>query len=311
MWRLLPNVLCSKTTGCLSQRKIFFLQLIVLVFFLHVSIFGLYALAVFLFSTKEKFDLSLSNKAVTYVLLPLQRNAGAKKTAALDVAKKSQLKSHVITMQTYLDKKSKQSAPKVSKATISAKLATTKSAKKVAQVVEEKASIKIQDTVKKNKANSLERATAKQRVVKHEIVDVDIEQIAEHKKNESKDVASEVKQDNQNVISALEVESNQIDESLNENDVIFVGAVELQHHMVGSKIQQTIQQHWNVPIGMEQGTSCELQVKIGDAGQAVTLQVIKSSGVLVYDSCARKTLQKIEYPKQVWNKTITIVLGAT
>ena len=101
------------------------------------------------------------------------------------------------------------------------------------------------------------------------------------------------------------------DDDFDENNVVFIGYEELDQSIVGSKIQHEIQQVWTPPVGMKSDIECEIRVKVDQNGQALETKIVKSSGVFVYDATAKKTLQKIDYPKEVFNKSITIVLGAS
>lgn len=98
------------------------------------------------------------------------------------------------------------------------------------------------------------------------------------------------------------------DENLDE--VIFIGYEQLDKCVISSKIQHAIQQNWAVPVGAAPGLSCHVKVTISDQGTAKAVVVEKSSNVLVYDNAARRALLQVEYPQEVYNKTISIVLGS-
>ena len=115
-------------------------------------------------------------------------------------------------------------------------------------------------------------------------------------------------------------EKQSIDQLVNQDDVsgsdidlenvVFVGYEQLDNSITGLKIQHEILQHWNPPVGIPPGVSCQLRVHVDGQGKAKQIKITKSSGRLVYDVTARQALSACEFPKEIWNKHNTITLGS-
>jgi hypothetical protein len=93
------------------------------------------------------------------------------------------------------------------------------------------------------------------------------------------------------------------------DEVIFVGYEQFDECVISSKIQQAVVQTWTPPVGIDVGTSCEMKIKVSSQGTADTVEIIKGSGILVYDTSARTALSQVEFPQEVYGKVIRIVLG--
>jgi hypothetical protein len=305
MWHWLPSALCNRYSWCLSARKFFFLQLIGLVFALHVLIVLGYMLIACVFAKKHRYDVSLARSGLTYVLMPLQKTV---QQSRVTVSGNVHKKSNVIDLSTYQARKKNKKKNLEKK--LPAKTLTSALSKQKNPVVPAKKqpSVVVTDQVKPSKKIKKEKTT-----VQTVQMSLDIQNVL------SADLEKQnvpVLQPEPVIPPAIEeksvgVQQKSDDQNFDENNVVFIGYQDLDRSVVGSKIQHTIQQSWAAPVGMSPGTSCEIQLKISEQGHAYESKIIKSSGVFVYDSTAKKTLQMIEYPQEVWNKTITIVLGAT
>ncbi|OGB85954.1 hypothetical protein A3J41_02220 [candidate division TM6 bacterium RIFCSPHIGHO2_12_FULL_38_8] len=318
-------MLCNKSSICFSSRRLFFLQLLGIVLGMHCAIFATYALVGWLVSGTDRFKISLTQSGgATYVLMPFQKRVDQKNQKVLSGVSNVYKKSNVIDHETYQRKKNAQKKSKiVATAQKSASKKSLKSGTKAAQAAKKpQASVMMQTQSKKQ--SKLKRSKISAKI--QEIVEVEK---SEQKLEEKMTVpilspvpsAATVTQSLQKA-SAGTVEDSVINEAKNtelepavdddfdENNVIFVGYEELDKSIVGSKIQHSVQQIWTPPAGMSKDVSCEVQIKIGADGQAVQAKVVKPSGVFVYDAAARKTLMALDYPQEVWNKNITIVLGS-
>lgn len=310
MWHWLPNALCNRSSLCISARKAFFLQLLGLVFVGHVFVLSFYGVGCWLFAKKHHFDISLVQSGATYVLLPLQKKA--------DVLSKSKKinsnfnkKSEVVDLATYeKQKKGKKGSVAIA---VEPQKKSSQSNKKMIAIRSKSAKKERSGVVMVDKAKNTKKSKNKKTLVKvKEVAEKSI--LSEEPKLEGIDKKAESVLQLEPILPAgKEPETTQLgsEVAFNENDVIFVGYQELDQTMIGAKIQHTIQQEWSPPVGMNDGISCQVQVKIDDQGKAVQTQIVTSSGVFVYDAAAKKTLLTIEYPQEVWNKTITISLGAS
>jgi hypothetical protein len=325
MWRWLPSVLCNKSLGCFSERRLFFLQLIGIVFGIHVAVFMMYGIVGWIQNGHDRYKISLTQSGATYVLMPLQKKVDQKNRKINSDETRALKKSNVIDHETYQRKKN---ARKKSTTTVVEKKAATKNkvpAKSLTQSKKQQASIKMQaSTMQTSKMQATAKQTkSKKTKIKKSVTkiqdEVKLPEIVQPKEVVAEQAAAVVPIQAavvepvaaQSIDVADEVETDALLDDFDEDNVIFVGYEELDQSMIGSKIQHEIQQNWTPPVGMKKDISCEIRVKVGSDGEAIETKVSKSSGVFVYDSCAKKTLQKIEYPKEVWNKTITILLGSS
>ena len=307
MWRWLPNALCNKTLGCFSARRLFFLQLIGIVFAAHVVVFGMYGFIGWFQAGKDRYKISLSQSGATYVLMPLQKRVDQKKRGQSFDETRSLKKSNVLDLETYQRKKNNKTKTKMISAEKKASLKNKKVSKSTQRLQKQKTSV----ALKSEKKQSLQKSKLKKAITKiqeeslvEEVVKPNIEQPKELPIVEKQEVVAIAP-----IVATADVVET--DDDFDENNVVFIGYEELDQSIVGSKIQHEIQQVWTPPVGMKSDIECEIRVKVDQNGQAIETKVIKSSGVFVYDATAKKTLQKIDYPKEVFNKSITIVLGAS
>jgi colicin import membrane protein len=326
MWRWLPSVLCNKSSFCISARRLFFLQLMGLVCAVHLAVLLVYAVIAWLAAGKDRFKISLTQSGATYVLMPFEKKSEHRNKDAVKKTSLVNKKSNVIDHATYERKKNSkkqknQVSAKMSKSSIAAQKAEAK-IKNAKTKIQEKSSVSLQKAKKSDghKSAALKKSKNKKSSTKiEEVIETTVQPIVEELVVQPQIVPVEtavpevVKSIEPEVIDvvATEVATLDQDDDFDEDNVIFVGYQELDQSIVGSKIQHMIQQSWMPPVGMKPGITCEVLVSLNKDGVVINAKVARGSGVFVYDACARKTLQKIEYPVEVWNKTITIVLGAS
>lgn len=108
------------------------------------------------------------------------------------------------------------------------------------------------------------------------------------------------------------IESDDGDDSTEDIDlsnVSFVGRHDLEKYEIQEKIKAEITKHWKFPFGVSKTTSCELGVTVGVDGKALLVMIKKGSGVLVYDMSAKAAAYQSRFPKEMYGKEFTIVLG--
>lgn len=107
------------------------------------------------------------------------------------------------------------------------------------------------------------------------------------------------------------IESDDGDENLDLDlsNVSFVGRHDLEKYEIQEKIKAEITKHWKFPFGVSKTTSCELGVTVGLDGKALLVIIKKGSGVLVYDMSAKAAAYQSRFPKEMYGKEFTIVLG--
>ncbi|MBI2344932.1 TonB C-terminal domain-containing protein [Candidatus Dependentiae bacterium] len=317
MLHLLPSVLYSKV----SERRSFLQNIFLFVFLLHIFIFVIPFLIAKIQYKHDKFTILMHQAGATYVLMPLQKrvdiNSSKNSIINSDLSKKSQ----VVGYEEYLQ--SKKNAKKVSKKNSKAdavlnkeldeKEKFKKNRSRSSAILADKTYIKKKITSKKalrskNKKNLHHKKKKKNKI-----------KIIEQKQTEPIEVTQEVKTANeQQQIIKEDFKSEQLENdkssALEEvtkvsDNVIFVGYEQFDECVIGSKIQHAIIQSWNPPVGLHQGISCEMKIKVSLDGNSDVIDIVKSSGILVFDMSARTALQEIEFPQEVYGKTIMIVLG--
>ena len=74
-------------------------------------------------------------------------------------------------------------------------------------------------------------------------------------------------------------------------------------------LHEDIVAHWAPPPGVSLRDGCQITVHVDWKGNVKQMIVDKSSGVLMYDSCARKVLYDIEMPRWTWGKELTVTFN--
>lgn len=315
MLRWLPNALYNPR----SERQRFFQEILLFVFAVHVVLLCGMMIISFLSKKQEKYTISLHQAGATYVLMPFQKHVTTeknKKSKSLVHEKMAHKKSQLINYDAYQQKVSKKQKNKktalskaVEKSTTQAvplPLTPQKTSLGSTRLIDKKsvASLKKKVSAKnKNKIKMVEQPTVVPQI------DTQSLQVEKEEKNAMAHQSEIVVEPSaKNELQTDDVKSDQT-ENLIQDDVIFIGYEQLDECVVGSKIQQVIQQNWTVPVGIQSGLSCHMKVAVSAQGFAQTVTIEKGSGVFVYDNSARSTLLNIEYPREVYNKTISIVLG--
>ncbi len=89
-------------------------------------------------------------------------------------------------------------------------------------------------------------------------------------------------------------------------EVVYVGREEMEALQLQEYIQQEMAQHWSPPPGMPKESACTIKISIGFDGSITDLDVEQSSGVLVFDSAARKAASHLTPPQWAYGKTLRI-----
>lgn len=346
MWPWLRNEHFKKFF-VLTDRQKFLCRLCVLTFIGHVLVLILGTCSYFGFNEHERFVISSRHGNTVYVLTPLQKQvktsvkqskeSSVKSSKVIDYGTYEQLKKQ---QKKEVEKKNTVIAQPVQAKKKSKALASSLAAlKEINQVAQKKAQITISEVQVAKKVDLEKKATSpvpkKINVVKNqkslktqpvvqlkeekaiEPLKQDVVVQKEHNHKESCDQLKDVVELSSTETSAIEPSQN-LDKANQEvlaqddidvDNVTFIGYEQLDSLAVQNKIQQMVQQNFKSPIGIKKDVSCELTVLVGDSGKSKTVTMVRSSGILIYDTSARAMLYKIEFPKEVWNKTITIVLG--
>ena len=74
-------------------------------------------------------------------------------------------------------------------------------------------------------------------------------------------------------------------------------------------LYKEISQKWSPPPGIPSETACELTMQIDANGNVIDMQILKSSGVLVFDVAAQGALDELNYPQWAWGKAISLTFS--
>lgn len=318
MLPLLPSVLFSKMTSFfkVSNRQFFFQRILFLAFIAHAFLFSCMVLFSMISKKEDRYTILMHQAGATYVLMPLQKKIDQKNMMGGHKNSSVSKKSQVLNYEDYLQKKrsakGKKNSAHSSKKSSAVLKKHEKSSMKLAS--KSKASAMVASFDKKNKnqknkkqkKNKIKLMSQKQEQPKKE---QELEREIEQPKMNSVPVEKTLTQEQEFQEKQInEISSIQSDEALLD-DVIFVGYEQFDECLISSKIQHAVGQNWTPPIGIEDATSCELKIKVSMQGLADKIEIMKSSGILVYDTSAKAALSQVDFPQEVYGKTIRIVLG--
>ena len=346
MWPWLQNEHFKKSFS-LTQRQKFLWQLCLLAFCGHIVIIIIFTISYHGYHEHEKFVISSKNYKTVYVLSPLNKKIKSARSNLNQ--KQSIKASRIIDYQTYQYLKNKKNGKTFVEKSKHKKISKTIAAKKsilpikkiqiAKKLIETKNNFK---SIKEPKAKLINKQIAKEKIItqkKPDVVKLDKkkevptkiitieqsitpEQLPKNKSEIKKEIIEEIKPEIVDINESKPVveeseqktdltfeEQQDIPDDIDIDNATFIGYQQIDSLAVKNKIQQEIQQNFKAPIGIKKNVSCELTVFISDKGKSKTVTITKSSGILIYDSSARAMLRKIEFPQEVWNKTITIALG--
>jgi hypothetical protein len=329
MLHLLPSALFSKILpfNKISERQFFLQRIILIVFLVHLFFFASMILFSSFSKKEDKFTILMHQAGATYVLMPLQKKIDQKNRSGSYKNSSVSKKSQVLNYEDYLEKKRSQKGRKNSmqaaknpdiKKSLNFKKKTQKATMKLSSKSKSSAialSLGKQSKNKKNKNHKKNKIKLHEEQHNHQKKVEDVTPEVEQQKPDSQELKSqEVKlqeltqehqqqlnQDNDTQLSSMQETSL--------DDVIFVGYEQFDECVISSKIQQAVVASWTPPVGIDAGTACEMKVKVSAQGTADKVEIIKGSGILVYDTSARTALSQVEFPQEVYGKTIRIVLG--
>jgi outer membrane biosynthesis protein TonB len=74
------------------------------------------------------------------------------------------------------------------------------------------------------------------------------------------------------------------------------------------EIQEELLRVWRPPVGIDEGVSCTITVTLDDTGAAQTVEIVKPSGILLFDVSARAAIQQAVWPRAFWGATLELCL---
>jgi|GEM_PF-4907635 len=73
-------------------------------------------------------------------------------------------------------------------------------------------------------------------------------------------------------------------------------------------IQEELLRVWAPPVGIQDGVSCTARITLDTKGHLQNMEIIKPSGLLIFDVSARAALQQASWPRGVWGTTLELSL---
>lgn len=331
MWPWLQNEHFKKN-ALLTERQQFLGQLCLFTLVAHLMILGIAIFFSGMTRHKDRFVVSTQKRSTVYVLTPYKKQARQSNVRGSTIS--SSKASKVINYQTYQQlQKQKKSGLKIKKKTKQSK--SLISAQKMKKKIAEK---KVGAVIKKKNQEQAALAKPKLAMVNVDVVETidsakkkpskkhipekvpvektvpEIEPKVEALKSEpvveqvSKDLSDPIKKE----AKLAETDGEEIEQELEDidlDDVTFIDSERWDSLDVQHKIQQKVQENFKSPIGIGKEVSCECTVLIGQTGKSSKVTMVKSSGIRVYDISVRAMLVTVDFPKEVWNRTITVVVG--
>jgi outer membrane biosynthesis protein TonB len=74
------------------------------------------------------------------------------------------------------------------------------------------------------------------------------------------------------------------------------------------EIQEELLRVWRPPVGIDEGISCVLKVTLDTNGVVQTLEIVKPSGIMLFDVSARAALQQAVWPRAFWGTMLELCL---
>jgi len=76
---------------------------------------------------------------------------------------------------------------------------------------------------------------------------------------------------------------------------------------VAQQLAESFYAAWRPPAGFGH-CSCEINVTVNHQGKALKVDMLKSSGVIIFDQSVKTAAYRIEYPAALWNKVTLLKL---
>lgn len=74
------------------------------------------------------------------------------------------------------------------------------------------------------------------------------------------------------------------------------------------QLQEELLRVWHPPVGIDDAVSCQVRVLLDATGIVQQIEMIKPSGMLLFDVSARAAVQQAVWPRGVWGTTLELVL---
>lgn len=90
-------------------------------------------------------------------------------------------------------------------------------------------------------------------------------------------------------------------------DILFVTQQEFDSLQLQKKLQESLFDIWAPPAGIPGNLVCEVIITIGWDGLIVHKEIIKKTGILIYDLSVQEALDKACFPHEIWGKKLTLL----
>lgn len=95
-------------------------------------------------------------------------------------------------------------------------------------------------------------------------------------------------------------------QEIQEEPIIYLGRDDMVAYEHARLLQQEVESHWSLPPGLPADLQCVVSMKVAKDGTIVA-EIVKSSGVLMYDVSARCAVAVASLSKHLWGKDYTVV----
>lgn len=260
----------------LTRKRTFFLQIVLVSFFLHLLIF----VVSMIMGTYKKVAFSVSknlNLNAPIVFVPLAKTIPGALTNVHRTAT-----SGVKAAQVAVKKPIKSNKTTVAKATKEkdASLHTLNKSLKAPKATAKKQTKELVQTMVKQTKPIM--PTIKEAVVEPEPI------ITEEFKELAQSAATQVL----NLLSLS-------------NEPLLLGREDLAYYQAFADVQHQVNTLWTPPAGFSD-LECNVKAVIDNNGTLIKISIERSSGSLAYDVSAKMAFQKIEWPKNLWSKEIVL-----
>ena len=92
-------------------------------------------------------------------------------------------------------------------------------------------------------------------------------------------------------------------------NAVYVGTTEADALLMQQEIKAEVERCWRPPTGLAPELMCHITVRVGWDGVIAHMDIIKKSGVLMYDISAREAVAAMTFPKITWGKDLTIIFN--
>ncbi len=224
---------------------------------------------------------------------PQQKNTRAKKPEQKKIQQKSKREEQIKKKQAQKTEKNKK------RAVAEKKRVEKKAAAKSKKTNEERKNQEKEKKRKKQKAAAQEEKNKKKKDATKEQ-----QQKSEQQKREQQQKETDKEAKEHGNLKGENIEDENLKESLHNNLDSLYGEQLYQYQRY---IQKEVERVWRPPLGVRKGIECHVVFWVDLWGKVEKFEMIKPSGVLIYDLSVSRAADKFRFDRRLWGKQFTIV----